>query len=81
MSFRALVISKTDTGQKVEITNFDEADLMEGNVTIDISHSSVNYKDGLALAQLAPGPLAGQIASAVSIFPDLARLMPQSIKG
>jgi len=54
MTFRALLISKTDTGQKVDFVNLSEADLMEGDVTIDVSHSSVNYKDGLAITGKAP---------------------------
>ena len=52
--FRALVINKTDTGQKVELTRLTEADLMEGDVTIKVEHSSVNYKDGLAITGKAP---------------------------
>jgi acrylyl-CoA reductase (NADPH) len=52
--FRAILISKTDGGQKVEFTELTEADLMEGDVTVDITHSSVNYKDGLALTGKAP---------------------------
>jgi acrylyl-CoA reductase (NADPH) len=54
MPFRAILISKTDTGQKAELTTLDESELMEGNVTVDISHSSVNYKDGLALTGKGP---------------------------
>jgi acrylyl-CoA reductase (NADPH) len=53
-SFRALLVSKTDEGQKVEITQLTEADLMEGDVTIRVEHSSVNYKDGLAITGKAP---------------------------
>ncbi len=53
-SFRALVIYKTDDGQKVELTTLTEADLMEGDVTIKVEHSSVNYKDGLAITGKAP---------------------------
>jgi acrylyl-CoA reductase (NADPH) len=52
--FRAILIDKTDTGQKVEIVNLTEADLMPGDVTVEISHSSVNYKDGLAITGKAP---------------------------
>ena len=38
---RALLVSKTDTGQKAEITNpLTEADLMEGDVTVKVEHSS-----------------------------------------
>jgi acrylyl-CoA reductase (NADPH) len=54
MTFRALLVSKTDTGQKAEIVDFNEADLMEGDVTVDVSHSSVNYKDGLAVTGKGP---------------------------
>lgn len=54
MTFRALLISKTDTGQKVDFVDLSEADLMDGDVTIDVSHSSVNYKDGLAITGKAP---------------------------
>ena len=52
--FRALVINKTDAGQKVELTRLTEADLMDGDVTIKVEHSSVNYKDGLAITGKAP---------------------------
>jgi acrylyl-CoA reductase (NADPH) len=54
MSFRALLVSKTDDGQKAEIVRMEESDLMEGDVTVDVSHSSVNYKDGLAVTGKGP---------------------------
>jgi acrylyl-CoA reductase (NADPH) len=54
MTFRALLVSKTETGQKAEIVALTEADLMEGDVTVDVSHSSVNYKDGLAVTGKGP---------------------------
>ena len=47
--FRAIQISKTDQGQQVQFVELTEADLMEGDVTVAVSHSSVNYKDGLAI--------------------------------
>lgn len=47
--FRALVVSKTEAGQSVDITQLTENDLMAGDVTVAVSHSSVNYKDGLAI--------------------------------
>jgi acrylyl-CoA reductase (NADPH) len=53
-TFRALLVSKTDAGQKAEITQLNEADLMEGDVTIKVAHSSVNYKDGLAVTGKGP---------------------------
>ena len=52
--FRALLVSKTETGQHVEITQLTDADLMDGDVTIAVSHSSVNYKDGLGITGKSP---------------------------
>ena len=48
-TFRAIVIEKTEAGQKVGLTDFDEANLMDGDVTVRVEWSTVNYKDGLAL--------------------------------
>lgn len=53
-TFRAILVSKTDTGQKAEIVNFNRSDLMEGDVTVAVKHSSVNYKDGLAVTGKGP---------------------------
>jgi acrylyl-CoA reductase (NADPH) len=53
-AFKAMVIDKTDAGQNVGIREFDEADLMDGDVTVRVSHSTLNYKDGLALTGKAP---------------------------
>ncbi len=54
MSFRAIQISRTEAGQQVDLVELTEADLMEGDVTVAVSHSSVNYKDGLAITGKAP---------------------------
>src|SRR3712207_306504 len=53
-AFKAMVIDKTDAGQSVGIREFSEADLMDGDVTVRVSHSTLNYKDGLALTGKAP---------------------------
>jgi acrylyl-CoA reductase (NADPH) len=54
-TFDAFVLSKDDDGnQHLDWTSFDEADLMDGDVTIDVSHSTVNYKDGLAITGKSP---------------------------
>jgi acrylyl-CoA reductase (NADPH) len=52
--FRALQISKTDDGQKVEIVELTLDDLMEGDVVVDVAHSTINYKDGLAITGASP---------------------------
>jgi acrylyl-CoA reductase (NADPH) len=53
-TFKAIVIEKGDGGQKVALTDFDEADLMPGDVTVRVEWSAVNYKDGLAVTGKAP---------------------------
>ena len=51
---KAIVIDKTDAGQTVRLTDFGEKDLMDGDVTVHIEYSTVNYKDGLAVTGKAP---------------------------
>src|SRR5256885_11640625 len=53
-AFRAIVIDKTEKGQSVALTDFDEANLMDGDVTVRVEWSTVNYKDGLAITGKAP---------------------------
>jgi acrylyl-CoA reductase (NADPH) len=53
-TFKAIRIDKADKETKVSITQFDEADLMEGDVVVRVEWSTVNYKDGLALTGKAP---------------------------
>lgn len=53
-NFRALLVSKSEQGQRVEFVSLNETNLMEGDVTVAVSHSSVNYKDGLAITGKAP---------------------------
>jgi acrylyl-CoA reductase (NADPH) len=53
-TFKAIVIDKTDAGQAVRLTDFDEKDLMDGEVTVRVEWSTVNYKDGLAVTGKAP---------------------------
>jgi acrylyl-CoA reductase (NADPH) len=52
--FKALLITKENDSQTVTETELSPPDLMEGDVTIAISHSTVNYKDGLALTGRSP---------------------------
>jgi acrylyl-CoA reductase (NADPH) len=53
-TFKAIVIEKTDGGQQAALTDFDEANLMAGDVTVRVEWSTVNYKDGLALTGKSP---------------------------
>ncbi len=53
-TFKAIVITKTDNGTAAAQTDFDEQELMEGDVTLRPEWSTVNYKDGLAVTGRAP---------------------------
>ncbi len=52
--FSAIVIDKADGKQSVALSQIDEAQLPEGDVTIDIDYSTLNYKDGLAITARSP---------------------------
>jgi acrylyl-CoA reductase (NADPH) len=53
-TFKAVRIDKADKGTTAALTQFDEAELMEGDVTVRVEWSALNYKDGLALTGKAP---------------------------
>ncbi|AOF95039.1 acrylyl-CoA reductase (NADPH) [Sphingobium sp. RAC03] len=52
--FSAIMIDKTDDQQSVSLQQVDEAQLPEGDVTIDVAYSTLNYKDGLAITGKSP---------------------------
>ena len=53
-AFPAIVIEKNEVGQSVALKDFDEKDLMDGDVTVRVEYSTINYKDGLAITGKAP---------------------------
>jgi acrylyl-CoA reductase (NADPH) len=53
-TFKAIVIDKSAAGQTAALADFDEKDLMEGDVTFRPEWSTVNYKDGLAVTGKSP---------------------------
>jgi acrylyl-CoA reductase (NADPH) len=53
-TFKAIVIEKSDSGQRAALADFDESNLMEGDVAVRVEWSTVNYKDGLAITGKAP---------------------------
>jgi acrylyl-CoA reductase (NADPH) len=53
-TFKAIVVDKAESGQTVRLADFDERKLMEGDVTVGVEYSTLNYKDGLALTGKAP---------------------------
>ena len=76
--FKALLLEKNDDGVTSRIAEIEDSALPDGDVLIDVSHSTLNYKDGLVLNGLGglvrdyphiPGvDLAGQVAE--SSHPD-----------
>jgi len=53
-TFKAIVIEKSDGATRAALTDFDEANLMDGDVTVRVEYSCVNYKDGLAITGKSP---------------------------
>ena len=49
--FKALLLEKTDAGFSAAVTAVDEAQLPPGDVLAAVAHSTLNYKDGLAITQ------------------------------
>ena len=78
--FKALVLERGDRKPSVALKTLSDADLMDGDVTVRVTHSTVNYKDGLAITgkvpvvrryPMVPGiDLAGVVES--SSHPDYA---------
>jgi acrylyl-CoA reductase (NADPH) len=53
-TFKAIRIDKADKGTAAALSQFDEAELMDGDVTVRVEWSTLNYKDGLAVTGKAP---------------------------
>ena len=53
-TFKAIRIDKADKGTTATLAQFDEAELMEGDVLVRVEWSTLNYKDGLAVTGKAP---------------------------
>ena len=54
--FRAILLIKNDDGStRAELTQLDDAQLpAEGDVTVAVEYSTINYKDGLAITGKSP---------------------------
>jgi acrylyl-CoA reductase (NADPH) len=54
-TFKAILVSRdAEKKQSVAVTQLTEAELMEGDVTVAVEATTVNYKDGLAISGKAP---------------------------
>ena len=80
-TFKAVVIAKTESGTAAALTDFDEQELMEGDVTLRPEWSTVNYKDGLAITGKAPVvrrfPMIAGVDAAATV--DVRRFVLTSI--
>lgn len=54
MAFKALVASKGCCGIETAVSELEDTDLMDGDVTVNVEYSTINYKDGLALSGKSP---------------------------
>ena len=52
--FKALLLEKDEAGFRAGIREVDEASLPEGDVLVAVEHSTLNYKDGLAITNRGP---------------------------
>lgn len=52
--FKGILIEKDDAGYRAALTDLDEGRLPEGDVTVRVSHSTLNYKDALAITGKGP---------------------------
>lgn len=52
--FRGILIDKAGDQQTVNLRYLDESQLPEGNVTVRVSYSTMNYKDALAITGTSP---------------------------
>jgi acrylyl-CoA reductase (NADPH) len=52
--FKGILIEKDDAGYRAAVKDIDEAQLPEGDVTVRVERSSLNYKDGLAITGKSP---------------------------
>ena len=53
-TFKALLVFPIEGGQSFSMTELNDSDLMTGDVDVAVTHSTVNYKDGLVLAGRIP---------------------------
>jgi acrylyl-CoA reductase (NADPH) len=54
MTYQALQINKDDNGYRCTLQTLDDSALPEGDVTVQVAYSTVNYKDGLAITGKSP---------------------------
>ncbi|SEI61792.1 MDR family oxidoreductase [Pseudomonas sp. NFR16] len=72
--FKGILINKDDNGYRAELASLDESRLPDGDVTVRVAYSTLNYKDGLAIT--GKGPIVRAFPMVPGI--DLAGTVEQS---
>lgn len=72
--FKGILINKDDNGYRAQLTSLDESQLPDGDVTVRVAYSTLNYKDGLAIT--GKGPIVRAFPMVPGI--DLAGTVEQS---
>lgn len=54
MTFKGWKLDKQDDAFSCTLTDIEEAEMMDGDVTVDVHYSTINYKDGLAMTNKGP---------------------------
>lgn len=72
--FKGILIHKDDNGYRAELSDIDDTQLPQGDVTVRVIHSTLNYKDGLAIT--GKGPIVRQFPMVPGV--DLAGTVEQS---
>ena len=49
MTFRAVLLTQEEKAVTAEVADLDDDQLPEGNVSVEVSYSTLNYKDGMIL--------------------------------
>jgi acrylyl-CoA reductase (NADPH) len=52
--FNALLLEKSDAGFSANVRSVDDSKLPDGDVLVRVQHSTLNYKDGLAITNKGP---------------------------
>jgi acrylyl-CoA reductase (NADPH) len=72
--FKGFLIEKDAAGYRAALSDLEEGQLPEGDVTVRVSHSTINYKDALAI--MGKGPVVRKFPMVPGI--DLAGAVEHS---
>ncbi len=72
--FKGILVNKNDAGYTAEVSEINEENLPKGDVTVAVSHSTLNYKDALAIT--GKGPVVRQFPMVPGV--DLVGTIEQS---